>query len=178
MMSDNLRQKAEARYAEAREKVTEAVNSGRAAADEALKNARARADEAYASARTKASEAATSARINAKRAASKTSEGIKTNPIAAVAGGLAIGAIVAALVPRTKREDETLGKTGKKLRDTAGKAAKAARDAGQSKLDSLGVNSEAARGQVKELLKKVGEAAGTAGTAAADTVRKAGPRKK
>lgn len=181
-MSDDLRQKAEARYAEAREKVSEAISSGRAAADEALKSAkthaneaistaRTKADEAYTAAKAKAGDAAAKTRAGAQRASRATSEGIKTSPIAAVAGGLAIGAIVAALLPRTQREDQALGKTGKRVRTTAGQAAKAAKDAGQKKLDALGVNGEAARDQVRDLLKKVGEAAGTAGTAAANAVK-------
>jgi hypothetical protein len=101
-----------------------------------------------------------------------TAGGIEKNPFAALAGGLAIGAVLAALVPRTKREDAVMGKTGKMLREQASKAAKAARDAGQDQLEALGVNADAARAQVQDLVRKVGQAASSAGSAAAEAVRR------
>lgn len=171
-MSDDLRKKAEARYVEAREKVSDAIATGRARADEAMKTAKVSAAEAARQARERAAEAAEAARQGARRAAKKSSEGLESNPFAALAGGLAVGAILGALIPRTMREDKLLGKTGKTLRSTANKAAQAARDAGKEQLDALGVNADTARAQVQDLVRKVGRAAGTAAEAATEAVRR------
>ena len=51
----------------------------------------------------------------ARKAKAKTSDGIDKNPLAIVLGGIAIGAIVGALLPRTERETKVFGKAGKKL---------------------------------------------------------------
>lgn len=182
-MTDNLRSKAEARYKETRAKVSDAVATGKAKADDALKSARSKADDAVKSARTKADEAARVAKDRASKAAEttkasariaadKTSEGIQSNPLLALGGGLALGAIVAALLPKSGKEDELLGNAGTKIRSTAAEAAKAAREAGKGQLENLGVNADAARDQVRSLVEKLGEAVKSASSAAADSVRK------
>ena len=51
--------------------------------------------------------------------AEKTGDGIDKNPLAIVLGGIALGAIVGALLPRTERETKLMGKTGKKLNKKA-----------------------------------------------------------
>src|SRR5687768_9366690 len=81
--------------------------SGRtAAARQAFESARERTAAAYATARERAGSAY-------ETAGRRTGEGIDSNPVAAVVGGLAIGAIVAALLPRTSREEELLGGVGR-----------------------------------------------------------------
>jgi ElaB/YqjD/DUF883 family membrane-anchored ribosome-binding protein len=156
----------------ARAKTDEAIKATRAKADEAAKAARARTDDAIKVARAKADEAAALTRTSARKAATKTSEGIESNPLVALIGGLAIGAIAGALIPRSERETKTLGKTSRTLRDTATSAVNAAREVGKEQLDALGINSDAARQQVREIAKKIGEAASSAGAAAADTIRR------
>jgi ElaB/YqjD/DUF883 family membrane-anchored ribosome-binding protein len=160
-MTDDLRKKAEARYAEARDKVSDAVSTGKAKAEDAIKTAR-----------TKAEKAATATRANANMAAQKTAQTLDQNPIAAVLGGLALGAIAAALLPKTKREGELLGKTSDRIRSTTSKAAKAARDAGKDQLDAFGLNTDAAKDQLRNLVEKLGDAAKSATNAAADSIRK------
>jgi ElaB/YqjD/DUF883 family membrane-anchored ribosome-binding protein len=171
-MSNDLRKKAEARYSEARAKVSDAVSTGRTKADEAIKTARVKADDALTTAKEKAGKAAEATRTSAKVAATKTSDSIQANPLIALGGGLALGAIVAALLPKSEKEDALLGKAGKTLRDTASNAAEAARSAGKGQLDNLGINADAAKDQVRSLVEKLGEAVKTAGSAAADSVRK------
>ena len=100
------------------------------------------------------------------------SESLEKNPIAALVGGLALGAIAAAMLPKTKRESDMLGKASNKVRSTASTAAKAARDAGKDQLDALGLNSGAARDQLRGVIEKIGQAASTASKAATDAVRK------
>jgi ElaB/YqjD/DUF883 family membrane-anchored ribosome-binding protein len=159
-MANNLRDKASATYSEAKAKAADAVSKGRTKAEDAARTAKDRAERATAA--TKAS---------AKRAAEKTTETVDHNPIAAIVGGLAVGAIVAALLPRSRREDALVGEMGKKVRSTASNAAKNATATAKEQLDALGVNADAARDQIRDLVGKVAEAAKSAGSAAADTVR-------
>ncbi|MFS0736259.1 hypothetical protein ABC347_04335 [Sphingomonas sp. 1P06PA] len=128
---------------------------------ETLETAREKAEEAYRTAREKASDAA--------RATGQT---IESNPIAALVGGLALGAIAGALVPRSDKEKELLGPIGTKLNGAVREAAGAARDAGLAALDERGLNKDAAKDQVNKLVDIAAKAAGSAGTAAADAVRK------
>jgi hypothetical protein len=139
---------------ELRKKVTAAYSSGKEKAETVMKTVR------QSSAKVTGSTKKT------------TGESLEKNPIAALVGGLAIGAIAAALLPKTKRESEMLGKASNKVRSTASSAAKAARDAGKDQLDALGLNSGAARDQLRSVIDKIGQAASTASKAATDAVRK------
>ena len=117
--------------------------------------------------RSVAEKAMDSGRDAAREAARRTAEGIEANPLAVLVGGVAIGVLAGALVPRTEQEGKLLGPIGKRINDTASGAAQAARDAGKAELDSLGLNKEAARDQVGKLLDGVAKAISTAGAAAA-----------
>ena len=160
-MAENLRDKASKSYSDAKAKAAEAVTKGRTKAEEAARAARASADAARSS-----------AKASAKKAAERTGANLDRNPLGAIAGGLAIGAILAALLPRTLREDALVGDVGKKVRATATKAAKTATATAKEQLDAMGVNADAAKGQLRDLVSKIGEAATNAGSAAADSVRK------
>jgi hypothetical protein len=124
----------------------------------------------------KAKSAATSAaaRKLATKASARASSGIDKNPLAIILGGVALGAIVGALLPRTERETKLMGKAGKKLNKKAKKMAEAAKDAGKKKIDSLGLNSDAARDQFRALVIKATEAVKAAGQAASEEARKKG----
>ena len=93
-------------------------------------------------------------------------EGIEANPLALVAGGLAFGVVAGALLPRSARERDLLGPVGTKLGDLLSAALAAAREAGQSELDGLGINRDAARDQVKTLIDGLLKAVSSAGSAA------------
>lgn len=149
-MANNLKDKASARYSEVREKAGAAAKT----------------------AKMKAEKTAASTKAGAKKAAKKTVDSVEANPLAALIGGLAVGAIAAALLPRTRREDELVGKVGKKIRATASTAAKNARQTAKDQLDTLGVNANAARGQIRDLANKIGQAAAEATSAATDTIKK------
>ncbi|QPQ55744.1 hypothetical protein IC614_03910 [Allosphingosinicella flava] len=90
------------------------------------------------SARDRASEAYRSARERTSNVRRRTTDGIGSNPVGAVVGALAVGGLIAALLPKTRREVETLGAAGARLTDKAREAAKSATDAGREKLDELG----------------------------------------
>lgn len=122
--------------------------------------------------KTKADDAVRAAKDKATDTAKLTAEKVEGNPLIALVGGLTLGAIAAALLPRTKQEDNMLGKVGTTIRGTATKAASAARDAGKDQLNSLGVTPDAAKDQFRDIIKKIGQAASSATSAARDTLGK------
>ena len=99
----------------------------------------------------------------------RTAGTVDANPLTILAGGIALGAVVGALLPRSDREKELLAPLGRELGARARAATDAARDAGQTELAELGLTRGAARDQVKSLLKGVVKAVGTAGSVAAKT---------
>jgi hypothetical protein len=130
------------------------------AARQAYESARERTAAAYAAARDKAGSAY-------ETAGRRAGEGIDSNPVAAVVGGLAIGAIVAAMLPRTRREDELLGTAGRRLNESAREAARAAREAGKGQLNELGLSRDGLRDKLDEFTgRAVGAIKDSAGAAA------------
>ena len=122
-----------------------------------LASVRQSAADAYQAARERTASAYSTARGTAASAGRRTAEGIDGNPMAAVVGGLALGAIVGALFPVSRQERQLFGSVGKRLNDTAREAATAARDAGKEQLDGF--------------TDRAMEAVRASATAAADSVR-------
>jgi hypothetical protein len=104
----------------------------------------------------------------------RTAQTIESNPLAILIGGIAIGAVVGALTPRSAKEKELLAPLGKKLGERARAAGKAARAAGQNELAELGLTKGAAKIQAQSLFDGVAKALSTAGNAAAKTAAKKG----
>lgn len=125
--------------------------------------ARERAIEAYDSARERAAEAGAKAR-----------DSLREAPLLTLGGGLAIGALLAALLPRTRTEEKLLGPVGGRLTDTARTAAEAAKEAGREKLAELNITRDAGASAVQSLIDGIGEAARTSGQAALDAARNKG----
>ena len=107
--------------------------------------------------RTKAIEAYDSARR-------KATGGIEEAPLLALAGGLAAGAVLAALIPASRKERELLGPVADRIKDRAGDAVSAAKEAGQARLDELGLT----RDKGSETLRTILEGAGNAAKASAE----------
>lgn len=107
----------------------------------------------------------------ARVASRKAVESVETFPVAALLGGLAVGVAIGALLPRTRQEEELLGTIGGAITDRAKDAVNAARDAGQAKLDELGISTDAAGKQVGRLIDSIAQVAESAGSAAVDSVR-------
>lgn len=124
---------------------------------------RERAIEAYDTARERAATARTDAK-----------EGLGNAPLLTLGGGLALGAVIAALLPKTRVEDRVLGKVGGKITDSARAAADAAKEAGREKLSELNITRDAGAGAVQSLVDGLREAAKTSGEAALDSVRNKG----
>jgi ElaB/YqjD/DUF883 family membrane-anchored ribosome-binding protein len=133
-------------------------------AAQAYQTARERTSAAYATARERAGSAYESA-------GRRTGDTIDANPVADVAGGLALGAIVALLLPRTEREDRLLGAAGRRINDTARDAMGAAREAGRQQLDELGLSRDGIKRRLDEFSDRAAGAVRSSAGAAADTVK-------
>jgi hypothetical protein len=95
-------------------------------------------------------------------------------PLLALAGGVVLGAVLAALLPRTRAEDKLLGKVGGRITESARVAADAAKDAGREKLSELNITRDAGASAVQSLVDGLREAAKTSGEAALGAVRNKG----
>ena len=98
---------------------------------------------------------------NARR---KAAGGIEEAPLLALAGGLAAGAVLASLLPASRKERELLGPVADRIKDKTGDAVSAAKQAGQARLDELGLT----RDKGTETLRTILEGAGDAARASAD----------
>jgi hypothetical protein len=107
----------------------------------------------------------------ARRVKTKAVDGVDSFPVVALAGGLAVGVLIGALLPRTRQEEELLGTLGGAINDRAKDAVFAARDAGQAKLVELGISQAAAGKQVGKLIESIAQVAESAGNAAVESVR-------
>lgn len=134
-------------------------------------NVKQGAERAAALAGEKLHETADAARASLAVAKSKVGGSVEGYPVAALIGGLAVGAVLGALLPRTKKEEEYLGPIGGTITERARAAAVAAREAGQEKLDELGISTDAAGKQVGKLIESVAQVAERAGTAAVEAIR-------
>ena len=104
----------------------------------ALSGVRQSAADAYQAARERTSAAYSAARERAGSVGQRTAEGIDTAPMVAVAGGLALGALLGALLPRSTREEELLRPVGKRINDTARDAVDKARSSARDQIGDLG----------------------------------------
>lgn len=100
----------------------------------------------------------------------------ESNPLAALLGGIAIGAIAGALIPRIEKEKELLAPLGAKIGDAARAAFDAGKSAGTDALGEAGLSSDQIRSQVSKLVEQALKAASTAGTAAVEAARESASR--
>jgi ElaB/YqjD/DUF883 family membrane-anchored ribosome-binding protein len=143
-------------------------------AAEAYEAARERTSSAYQAAREAAGGAVETVRDTARTAGRRTADGVDANPVAAVVGGLALGAIAAALLPKTRQEEKLLGPTGRKVADTARQAVQAAKDAGRQQIDELGLSKDGIQRRLGEFTDKAAGAVRSSAGAAGDAVARKG----
>ena len=93
-------------------------------------------------------------------------------PLLALAGGIAAGALIAALLPRTDAETRAIRPTARRVKDSARAALSAAKDTGTQRLDELGLSREKGEQTLRNLLDSVTEAAKASANAALDATRK------
>jgi ElaB/YqjD/DUF883 family membrane-anchored ribosome-binding protein len=98
---------------------------------------RGRAAAALDAARERTLSAYETARARSRDAARQVNDQLSVYPVGAVIGGLAVGALLAFLVPRTEREDRLLGPTGRRLAGAARDAARKGLDAGREQVQNL-----------------------------------------
>jgi len=95
-------------------------------------------------------------------------------PLIALAGGLAAGALIAALLPRTQSEARLVRPTARRVRDSARAAARAARDTGTERLNELGLTRQKGEETIRSLFEGVSDAAKASGQAALEAARNKG----
>lgn len=98
---------------------------------------RSRAPTPLEAARERTVSAYEAARDRSRDAARQVTDQAAVYPIGAVIGGLAVGALVGLLLPRTQRENRLLGPTGRKLAGAAREAAQRGIDAGRERMQAL-----------------------------------------
>ena len=92
---------------------------------------------------------------------------------AALVGGLALGALAGAVLPRSAKEKELLASTGERINAAARAAIDAGREAGSEALTASGFGAEDLKAQASRLLGEAGKAASAAGAAAVEAARAA-----
>ncbi len=123
-------------------------------------------------ARQKALDAYEEARDNLGQAAGKAKDSLSDNPLIALAGGIAAGAILAAVLPKTEKERELVGPTARRVRDSAKAAKDAAATTGTERLKALGVTREKGEQTVKGLIDNITDAVKASLNAASEAARK------
>ena len=149
--------------------MSEAETSG-TAADTATDTGTDR-DGFTAQARRRAIDAFGSARDGVSTARQRTSDQLGEAPLVALAGGLAAGALIAALLPRTERETRALRPVGKRVTETAKAAVSAAKDAGSQRLSELGLTPERGSETLRSIFEGATDAAKTSAQAALSAAR-------
>jgi len=111
------------------------------------------------SARERAVDAYDTARDQVSAATTKAGDQIDQAPLIALVGGLAAGALIAALLPRSERETRLLAPVGGKITGSARSAIDAAKDAGRDKLNELNLTRDAGTSALETIIRGVSEAA-------------------
>jgi hypothetical protein len=124
------------------------------------------------SARQRAIDAYDGARESVSGAGRRAAESLDEAPLIALAGGLAAGALIAALLPRTQTETRVLRPVGQRISGSAKAAAAAAKDAGTSRLAELGLTREKGAETLRSIFEGAGDAARTSAKSAFGTTRK------
>ena len=92
-------------------------------------------------------------------------------PLIALAGGIAAGALIAALLPRTRTEAQLIRPTARRIRQSAKAAYEAAKETGSDRLNELGLTREKGEETIQSLFRGVTDAARASGKAAFDAAR-------
>jgi len=122
--------------------------------------------------RQRAIEAYGSARGRVGDAGRRAGDALDEAPLVAIAAGLAAGAAIAALLPRSRTEDRLLKPVTDRARETAQSAFQAAKDAGRDRLDELGLTKERGSETIKSILDGARDAAKASAQAAVGTYRR------
>lgn len=122
-------------------------------------------------ARKRALDAYSSARESVSGVGQRATDNFNEAPLIALAGGIAAGALIAALLPRTESETRLIKPTARRVREGARAAVQAARETGTQELDALGLSREKGEDTIRSLLRNVTDAAKASAEAALDAAR-------
>lgn len=92
-------------------------------------------------------------------------------PLIALAGGLAAGALIAALLPRTEAETRALQPAARRIKQGAQAAFQAAKETGSQRLGEMGLGGENAGDTIRSFISDITDAAKSSGQAALDSSR-------
>jgi hypothetical protein len=92
-------------------------------------------------------------------------------PLLALAGGIAAGALIASLLPRTETERRLVRPTARRVKDSANAAYRAARDTGKARFEDLGFTRSKGEATLNSLLDGLKDTAKASADAALDAVR-------
>jgi hypothetical protein len=109
--------------------------------------------------RTRAIEAYDSALDSASAAGRRAGDSIGDAPLIALGAGVALGAVLAAIIPTSRKERELLRPYGDRVTGAARGAAEAARQAGSDKLRELGLTPDVLADKAGEAAKATAQAA-------------------
>jgi hypothetical protein len=126
------------------------------------------------SARQRAIEAYEGARESVADAGRRAADTLTEAPLIALAGGIAAGALIAALLPATEAETRAVRPTARRVRRTAKAAVDAAREESTARLNELGLTREKGAETIRSVLQGAGEAARSSARAALDSARNEG----
>ena len=169
-LTDNI-DKARALSRERLDNAKDLASEGATLAKDRMSESKRRAADLLGEGKSRAADGVAATREVARKAVDKSGETVSSNPLSVVLGGIALGAIIGALLPKSKAETKYVGGAGRKINDTAKKAYGAAKEAGQEQINDLGLNTDSLRDQFKDLFGKAIEAAKSAATAAGDSVK-------
>ena len=93
-------------------------------------------------------------------------------PLIALAGGIAAGALITALLPRTEAETRLLRPTAKRVKDSARAALDAARSTSKQRFQDLGFTREQGQKQLDSFIEGLRDTAKASADAAVEAVRK------
>ncbi len=126
---------------------------------ESDRNRASNAGESDSSLRQRAIDAYDSALDSASDAGRRAGDTIGEAPLVALGAGVAVGALLAALIPTSRRERDLLRPYGDRVTGAARDAAEAARRTGSDKLRELGLTPEVLADKASEAAKASAQAA-------------------
>jgi hypothetical protein len=124
-----------------------------------------------ASARERAISAYDEARDRVRGAGRSASDQLGDAPLLTLGGGLALGALIATLLPVGRRERDLVAPLAGRVKDSASAAASAAREAGEARLDELGLTRDKGSEALRSIVDGAADALRTSAKAAAEAVR-------
>lgn len=104
---------------------------------------RAKAKTAIELGRTKVNDSVSALRVKADEAVDAGAHVVEANPFSAIAGAVALGATLGALLPATRREQDMIGPLGQQVRGALDASFAAAKSAGIEQFSTRGLTSTA-----------------------------------